>query len=185
MIRTTGRLSRLLAYMTVAGGAALVAACTTHGSAEGIGFREARFNEMSAVRDWRSCRDEAVDLDRQAHDEASPARYLASAKLLEKCEADVGPDAKVTADERMRAYGLAAQNYLKGGDIAKSRETLDRLKQAFPGADFYYANGASFIETMEFLTGTRDRATVGILNASNVDEGFRAELRRAQYWKRN
>lgn len=185
MIRTTGRLSRLLAYIFAAGSAPFLAACVTHGSAEGIGFREARFNEISAVRDWRSCRDEAVDLDRQAHDEASPARYLASAKLLEKCEADVGPDAKVTADERMRAYALGVQNYLKGGDIAKARETLDHLKTAFPGADFYYPNGASFIETMEFLTGIRDRATVGILNASNVDEGFRAELRRAQYWKRN
>ena len=185
MIRTTGRLARLFTYMFAAGGAVALAGCATHGSAEGIGFREARFTEMSAVRDWRSCRGEALDLDRQAHDEASPARYLASAKLLEKCEADVGAAAKVSVDERMRAYALGVQNYLKGGDVPKARETLDHLKSAFPGADFYYANGASFIDTMEFLTGVRDRATVGVLGVSNVDEGFKSELRRAQYWKRN
>lgn len=185
MIRTTSRLARLITYVFAGCGALAVASCTRGGTAEGIGFREARFNEMSTVRDWRSCRDEAAGLDRQAHDEASPARYLASAKLLEKCEADVGPDAKVTADERMRAYALGVQNYLKGGDIPKARETLDHLKTAFPGADFYYANGSSFIDTMEFLTGERDRATVGVLGVSNVDEGFKSELRRAQYWKRN
>jgi hypothetical protein len=187
MIRTSNRLARLTAYILSVGGAVAVAACThPGGSGEGIGFRDARFSEMSAIRDWRTCRDEAIGLDRQAHDEASPARYLASAKLLEKCEADVGPGgAKVSPDERMRAYALGVQNYLKGGDVPQARETLERLKTAFPGADFYYANGASFIDTMEFLTGVRDRTTVGALGISNVDEGFKSELRRAQYWKRN
>ena len=186
MIRISSRLSRLRAYMLAAGGAITVAACTHAGGAgEGIGFREARFTEMSAIRDWRTCRDEAVDLDRQAHDEGSAARYLASAKLLEKCEADVAGGAKVSPDERMRAYALGVQNYIKGGDVPQARETLEKLKTAFPGADFYYANGASFIDTMEFLTGVRDRATVGVLGISNVDEGFKSELRRAQYWKRN
>ena len=185
MKSTSRRLARLVPYIVAGGGLLAVAACSHGGSADGIGFREARFSEMSAVRDWRSCRDEALDLDRQAREEASAARYLASAKLIEKCESDVGAAAKVSGDERMRAYALGVQNYIKGGDVPKARETLDHLKSAFPGADFYYANGSSFIDTMEFLTGVRDRATVGVIGVSNVDEGFKSELRRTQYWTRN
>jgi hypothetical protein len=185
MIRKSNRLVRLTAYVVAAAGALAVAACSYGSPREGIGFRESRFTEMSAMRDWHTCRDEALDLDRQAHDEGSSARYLASAKLLEKCEADVGPDAKVNPDERMRAYALGAQNYFKGGDVSKARENLEHLKSAFPGADLYYPNGASFIDTMEFLTGVRDRSTVGVLGIANVDEGFKSEVRRAQYWKRN
>jgi hypothetical protein len=183
MIKNSSRTLRLL--VSVAGVAAALTACAT-GSSEGIGFREARYSEMSAIQGWRSCRDEALELDRQARDGASPARYLASAQLLEKCESDVGAgSAKVTADERLRAYALSTQNYLKGGDIGKSRETLDKLKQIFPNSDLYFANGASFIDTMEFLTGIRDKTTVGVVGISNVDDEFRSELRRAQYWKRN
>lgn len=186
MIHRFGRRTRLAVCLFAAGGLFALAGCTNPNPAEGIGFREARFNEMTALRDWHTCRDQALDLDHQAHDEASAARYLATAKLLEKCESDVGPEAvKVGSDERMRAYALAVQDYIKGGDVPAARDSLGKLKAAFPGADLYYANGASFIDTMEFLTGIRDRATVGELGVSNVDEGFKSELRRAQYWKRN
>jgi hypothetical protein len=186
MNQSYGRHFRMLLAATALAGA--LAACTTSGPpGEGIGFREARFAEISASRDWHTCRDEAVALDRQAHDEASPARYLAAAKLIEKCESDIGPDAvtRIPADARMHAYALAAQDYLKGGDLPNARERLDRLKAAFPRADLYYANGASFIDTMEFLTGERDRTAVGALGVANVDEEFKSEIRRAQYWKRN
>jgi hypothetical protein len=166
----------------------VVSACTSSdgGMSEGIGFREARFTEITALRDWRACRDEALNLDSQARAEASPAQYLASARLLEKCESQIGAEgAKVPADDRMRAYALCAQNYLKGGDVPKARETLDRLVSAFPGADLYYANGSSFIDTMEFLTGMSDPATSGDLGIANINNDLKSEFRRAQYWKRN
>jgi hypothetical protein len=187
MTRITCRFARLTAHVVVLGGALAVSACvSTGGTSEGIGFREARFAEMSAIRGWQSCRDEALELDRQAREEASGARYLAAARLLETCEANVGPEAaKVPADERMRAYALSAQNYFKGGDVPKARETLENLKDAYPGSDLYYPNGASFIETMEFLTGVRDPAAVGMLGIANIDDGLKSELRRTQYWKRN
>ena len=179
------RFARLAACVLAAGGALAVSGCQRP-AAEGIGFREARFNDMAAITDWRKCRDEAVDLDHQAHDEASSARYLAAARLMEKCESDLGEGAtKVTADERMHAYALGVQDYLKGGDVPKARETLEKLKMAFPGSDLYYGNGASFIDTMDFLTGVRDRATVGVLGVANVDSGFESEMRRDQYWKHN
>lgn len=184
MNQNSRRRARLLVCALVSTSVFALVSCAAH-QGEGIGFREARFNEMSAVRDWQSCRDEAMGLDRQAHDEASSARYLAAAALLEKCESGVSGDAKVSADERVRSYALAVQDYIKGGDIPKARETLSKLKAAFPGSDLYYANGASFISTMEFLVGERDRTAVGVLDITNVDDDFKSEMRRAQYWKRN
>src|SRR4051812_24589582 len=100
MTTISRRALRLSVYAAALGSIFAVAACSLPGGGgEGIGFREARFNEISAIRDWQSCRDEAVNLDRQAREEGSAARYLASARLLEKCESDVGSGAKVTADE--------------------------------------------------------------------------------------
>ena len=186
MTRTSRRTSRLVLSVLAAGGVLALSACMATGSREGIGYREARFNEITAIRGWQSCRDEALELDRQAREEGSSAQYLASAKLIEKCESDVGPEAsKVPADERMRAYALSSQNYLKGGDVPKARESLERLRSAYPGADLYYANGTSFIDTMELLTGVEDRTSQGDLGIANVDSDLKSELRRTQYWKRN
>jgi hypothetical protein len=177
------------AGLLAAAGALTLSACSLYtGGApqEGIGFREARFVEMSAAREWRKCRDEALELDRQARKDGSPARYLASARLIEKCEAEAGPEAaKVAEDERMRAYALAVQNHLKGGDIAKARDGLAKLKAAYPRADLYYADGSSFVDTMEVLLGVKDRSAVGEIVTVNIGEELQAEIRRANYWKRN
>ena len=107
---------------------------TSHIPAEGIGFREARFAEVSALRTYRSCRDDALNLDKMARLETSPARYLASAKLFEKCEANLGQEAKSLAkDERMKAYALAVQNYFKAGNIVKYyKPVIDMKKKLFP-----------------------------------------------------
>ena len=174
----------------LAGGLILaLSACTFTAQtdpAEGIGFREARFAEISAMREYRKCRDDGLELDRQARQEGSAGRYLASARLLETCEANLGPEAKgVAKDERMRAYALTVQNHLKGGDVAKARENLDRFKSAFEGKDLVYADGSSFTETMEILLGLRERSSVGEFSMANVGESLKAELRRVRYWKRN
>ena len=175
------------------GAAALVAlslsACVHQGGdklGEGIGFREARFAEISAMREWRKCRDEGIELDRQAKASQSVQRYLASAKLLEKCESSVGPDASgVDGEARMRAYALTVQNYLKGGDIAKARENLDRFHQSFPNADLYYSDGSSFSETMEILLGTSKENGSTQFSLANVNSGLKAELRRVRHWANN
>ncbi|MBM3952984.1 MAG: hypothetical protein FJ311_16240 [Rhodospirillales bacterium] len=189
MLTTTKSRPSLRAGLLAAVGALTLSACSLYtGGApqEGIGFREARFVEMSAAREWRKCRDEALELDRQARKDISPARYLASARLIEKCEAEAGPEAaKVAEDERMRAYALAVQNHLKGGDIAKAREGLAKLKTAYPRADLYYADGSSFTDTMDILLGIKDRSAIGEIVTVNVGEELQAEIRRAHYWKRN
>ena len=168
---------------------AALSACVTNtasGPREGIGFREARFAEITAMREYRSCRDEALALDAQARKAGSAARYLASARLLEKCEAEVGPEAaNLAAEERMRAYGLGVQNYIRGGDIAAARTNIEAFKAAFPGHDLYYADGSSFLDTMEILVGLREKSAIGQFSTANVNETLKSELRRARYWKNN
>lgn len=166
-----------------------LSACTTTGTtnpSEGIGFREARFEEISAMQQYRACRDDAVALDEQARSTGNTGRYLASARLLEKCEAELGPEAKSLAtEERMRAYALSVQDYLKGGDVAKASETFGKFKQAFPGKDLYYFDGSSFIETMSALLGQKEKSDYGYFAMLNVNETLKGEMRRIEYWKRN
>jgi hypothetical protein len=153
---------------------------------DGIGYREARFAEISAMREYRNCRDGALDLDTKAREEGSAARYLTSARLIEKCEAELGlTTAKVAQDERMHAYALSIQNFFKGGDVAQARQNLEKFKKGFPDKDLYFADGSSFIETMEVLLGLSDRSSIGQFSVANINQALKAELRRIRYWKKN
>ena len=168
--------------------AAALSACTatTSGPRESIGFREARYAEIAAMRSYRQCRDEALTLDSQARKSGSLGRYLASAQLLERCEADLGPNlGKIATEERMRAYAVSIQNYAKAGDIKTARSRLAAFRTAFPGHDLYFADGASFVATMEVLLGMRDRKAVAKFALLNVNDTVKAELRRAYYWQTN
>ena len=153
---------------------------------EGIGFREARFQEISAMREYRQCRDDAVELDTQARTSGNVGRYLASAKLLETCEANLGPEAATVAvDERIRAYALSVQNFLRGGDIEKAAANFEKFQQAFAGKDLYFADGSSFIETMKVLLNQKEPSAYGRFAALNVNDDLKGEMRRVRYWKRN
>lgn len=168
---------------------AVLAACGMKQSLpdfDGITFREDRYQDITAMRTFQSCRDEAVGMDEQARSSGDPARYLASARLLERCESDLGADAStVSADERMRAYGLTVQNYIKGGDAGSARRNLERFKQTFPDKDLYYPDGSSFRETMEVLLGHRDPKDFGQYATINVSSALKDEMRRLEYWKHN
>lgn len=167
----------------------VLAACngvTAPPPAEGIGFRQARHDQLAAVEGYRACRDEALLLDRKARSDDATARYLASARVLERCEAELGSHAAaVPVDERMRVVALTVQNRLKGGDVAAARAALDRFRQAFPGQDLYYVDGSSFSETMDLLLGMAEPAATGRFAVANVGATAKAELRRLTYWKRH
>ena len=169
----------------------VLGACSMNGMGSpgpdtGIGFREARFTEIAAMREYRSCRDEALALDTQARSTGSQAQYLQSAKLIAKCDTALGPEmAGVAVEERMRAYALGVQNRLKGGDVAGARAGLETFRSAYSGHDLYYPDGTSFTETMELVLGLRDRTAVGQFSIANVNGDLKAELRRARYWKRH
>lgn len=180
----TARFARIATVTTVALLGLSACQTMTLPQAEGIGFREARFAEVSAVREWRSCRDDALALDSQARSQGSQAKYLASAKLLSSCEADIGPEAASKAqDERMRAYALSVQNFLKGGDITNARQNLESFKKHFAGQDLYLADGSSFVQSMDILLGLKERSSVGTLAMTNVSDELKSELRRANYWQ--
>lgn len=153
---------------------------------EGIGFREARFEKLTAMRDYRQCRDEALELDRQAHASGEPGRYRASAELIEHCESGLGPEAiEVASDERMHAYALAVQDYVKAGEVERAGQTLERFKKTFTGKDLYYADGSSFIETMEILVGKKDDSALAPYAYLNVNAPLKNEMRRIRYWEKN
>lgn len=179
---------RLFPFVALLPLAVALSACVTYPAPprEGIAYREARFAEIAALRRYRECRDEALMLDRQAREAGNPARYLASARLLQRCESDLGAGAAgLAAEERMRAYALAVQNHLKGGDVAAARDGLQRLRAAFPGEDLYYADGSSFTETMDLLLGLGGPGATGALSLANVGADVKAELRRAAYWRQH
>lgn len=165
-----------------------LSACVTDAPSfgEGIGFREARYNEISAMREYRDCRDHALELDREAQQKHDNAKFLASARMIEKCEAQLGPDvADVAVDERMRGYALTVQNYLKGGDVEQARQNLDKFSSTFQGQDLYFADGSSFIDTMEVLLGKRGDGSLGRYSDANVNKELKSEMRRVRYWERN
>jgi len=187
VFKTAGRRGARLAMMGA--GLALLAACQTTGAApqsEGIGYREARFAEVQAMEDYRACLADAQMLDGQARTARDRAKYLASARLIERCEAELGPAAaQVAVEERMRGYGLAVQNYLKAGDVAKARSALRTFESAFPGKDLYYADGSSFIETMHALTGRAEDEDFGRFSMLNVSPSLKDEMRRVSHWSKN
>ncbi|MDA1323144.1 MAG: hypothetical protein O3C34_00220 [Proteobacteria bacterium] len=163
-----------------------LSACTSdvNGPLEGIGYREARFEQISIMRDYRACRDQGVELDRQARSSGTSGTYLASAQVLEKCETGLGPDAAgIARDERMRAYALSVQNFFKGGNVEKARDNFGKFKNRFADYDFYYPDGTSFVTTMEALLGQRERWTFGEFSALNINDGLKSEMRRVLYWK--
>ena len=178
-----------LVTMTVSAAAALLlSACAMGGPdlSEVIGFREARFDAIGAMREYRNCRDDAMDLDAQARKSGDPGRYIASARILEKCESGLPREAsEVGRDERVRSYALSVQNYLKGGNVENARANLESFKEAFPDVDLYYPDGSSFIETMEALLGQKDLRSFGRLAVLNVNSELKGEFRRIRHWKRN
>ena len=149
----------------------------------GVGYQQARFAEVSAMNNFRSCRDQALAMDAQARSNASTAQYLASANLLSKCEGEVGPEiAHLGKNERIHAYALSVVNYVKGGDVATAATNLNNFKQAFPNQDLYFADGSSFIETFEVLTGQHNGEPIGMLSALNISRDLKREMNRKQHW---
>ena len=168
---------------------AFLGACqtlSTGNAVEGIGFRQERFQEISAMQTYRACVDDAVKLDAEARTQGNPGGYIASARLIEKCESELGPEAATVAqEERMRAYGLSVLNYLKAGDVQSSRANLETFKRTFAGHDLYLANGASFTDTMDLLTGGKSVPSPYEVSLLNVNRNVKTELQRVRFWKHN
>ena len=179
--------------LRVVGAAGLMfalAACQTGGGSgfaeEGIGYREARFAEITALRGYRSCAEEAQALDVKARETRSPARYLASARLIERCETELGMGgAGLAPEERMRNYALAVHNYVRGGDLKRARETFERFQTAFPKQDLYYTDGSSFVDTTRALLGQANDQEMARFSMLNISSALKAEMNRISHWRNN
>lgn len=175
---------RRTVIVVLALGALAGCASDVNDALEGIGYREARFEQLASMREYRACRDQGMELDRQARNSGASGTYLASARVLAKCETGLGPaGAGIPREERMRAYALSVQNYFKGGDVEQARDNFGRFRKQFAGYDFYYPDGTSFVTTMEALLGQRERWTFGEFSALNINDGLKSEMRRVLYWK--
>ncbi|MBH67128.1 MAG: hypothetical protein CMM58_02125 [Rhodospirillaceae bacterium] len=155
-------------------------------TAEGIGYRQARFSEMMVMKSWRDCRDEALVLDKSARSSGLPSRYLASAKALQSCEAAAGPEiVNLNLEERMRAIAVVSLNFLKGGDVERARTSYESFQQHFGGRDLRFPDGSSYLETIAVLLDMTDSTAAGELSTANVNATLKSELRRARYWERH
>ena len=149
-------------------------------NSDNIQHSQARFAAVSQTNEFRACVNDGLNLDKQAQQTGSAAQYLASAKLLEKCETAMqGNDSAIEA-ERMRALALSVQNYIKGGDVAKAASQLAYYKSQFSGKDLYFADGSAFSETMSLLIGEQE-----LLANANVSQSVKSEESRIRYWEVN
>jgi hypothetical protein len=165
--------------------AGLAGCVTDKPSDEGIGYRQARFDQIQAMRDYQACTDQGVELDRQARTSGEPGRYLAAARVLEGCETKLGEAAEtVDVEDRMRSFGLSIHARIKGGDLDTARKGLDSFLESFRGRDLYFDDGTSFIETTRALLSAGGENTRGPRATANISTGLGDELRRIAMWRR-
>ena len=159
----------------------------TTGSNEGIGFRQQRFQEIEAMRDYRSCVEDALKIAEQVKTSGQTGGYRTSAQILERCESNLGGGAvQLAQEERMRNYALAITNYVKAGEVRKAREKLEVYRKTFDGYDLYLPNGYSFIDSMTVLTAKHDESfSIEGIPMMNISSTLRAEIQRVRFWKHN
>ncbi len=164
-----------------------VSACNMNGATnpmETAQFRQSRYEEMLKIQNFQACRNEALELDSHARTRASTGAYLTSARVLEKCNTDLGTDVDgVARDERMRLSALATLNYFRGGDIEQARRNFEGFKSAYPDRDLYFASGTSFLATSEALLGRVEPYSYGEFASLNVNDRVKSEMRRINHWK--
>jgi len=178
---TTGGRLLLILGCSLAVGGCLGQTATPDG--EGIDYRRARHAQLSAIRDYRACRDHGLELDRAAAPRQQ-GRSLAVARILEGCERDLGTHAGVvSAEERMQALAVAVLARLRGGDPEGAAAALARMRDGFPDRDLYFADGSSFRDSVEaVLQSGRSGATSSTV-AANLSAPLAAELRRLEEWR--
>ncbi len=181
LFRQASRLSVLAVGLLALGACVIDQTPPTTSTTE---YRMDRFNDLAVMRDFRACKQEGFALDKQAQSSGTRGAYLTSARVLAGCEAKIGPaQVGIGVEERMLAYGVSIQNYIKGGDRVSAREKLKNFNTKFAGRDFYYPDGTSYVRTMETLLGTKDDISYGEFSALNVNRKLKSEMRRLQYWK--
>jgi hypothetical protein len=171
----------------IAGLAVTLGACLTNAPEDptaGLSFRADRFAQMEQLGSYQTCHDEAMMLDASARQRGSASAYLTSAKVMADCDrmlAEAGD--LVAGEERMRLSALSIINYIRGGDVDQARVGLDGFKRSHPDQDLYFADGSSFIASVEALLGRTETMQYGAFSTLNVNAELKRELRRMHHWK--
>ena len=127
------------------------------------------------------CRDEIVAMDRSAAQNSSLAQYLASANAIGGCLNTVATSHSfITQQQMMQLQALAVLNFLKGGDIGRSRNELASFKRDYHGRDLYFADKSSFIDTFDLLLNDSGQGANQV--SLNVNKTLLDEFKRKQYW---
>ena len=162
-------------------------ACNMNGKTNPVDtaeFRQSRYEQVLKVQDFESCRAEALELDSQARTRASTGAYLTSARVMEKCNSDLGTAAVgIDQEQRMRLSALSTLNYFRGGDIELARRGFENFKASYPGHDLYLTAGTSFLATGEALLGRKKPYSYGEFATLNVNQTLKSEIRRINHWK--
>lgn len=164
-----------------------VAACNMNGASNPIDtaeFRQSRYQQVLKIQDFEACREEGLKLDSQARTRGSTGAYLTSARVLEKCNVDLGSASDgVAQDERMRLAALATMNYFRGGDVEQARRGFENFRATYPGHDLYFSGGESFLATGDALLGRSAPFSYGEFATLNVSQVVKSEIRRINHWK--
>ncbi|MGB0682355.1 MAG: hypothetical protein ACPGOV_06590 [Magnetovibrionaceae bacterium] len=151
---------------------------------DGLEFREARYQEMMRLNAFEACREQGLELDRQARARGSAGAFLASAEVLAGCSGELSAAAPQGEEaEVMRTEALAITNYIRGGDVARARALFDGFRESYPDHDLYFADGSSFIATTEALLGRSEPRSFGSFAALNVNKVIKHEMRRLHRWQ--
>lgn len=149
------------------------------------------------------CKHDALELDKSAREQKSPAQYAASAKTIDLClvEVDEQRDA-ISVEQRMQIHALMVLNYFKAGDIKKARLQLHAFELSYPGRDLYFQDYTSFIDSFRVLLDypnvrerniVKSRAAEGRISnyaayshsrdLLNINPDLASEIARYRYWQ--
>ena len=84
----------------------------------------------------------------------------------------------------MRTYALAIQNHLKSGDPRAAKQSLAKFQSAFKGRDLIFADGGSFLESMETVLAAAHPEDTKDMERRDIGRTIRVEVRRLQRWHR-
>ncbi len=127
-----------------------------------------------------SCQQNVTRMDASLANTAQPAQYATMAKMLEQCWQGVPlsnyhPDAQLGMQLMASSFLYAIQ----AGDSEKALNVLTQFETSFNGADLYFADYTSFIDTANALLGMAQPSNLSNLN---INADLRQELERQSYW---
>ena len=108
--------------------------------------------------------------------------YIATAENAEICLQDINFSSTHPDNQQaMQLQALAVNSFVKAGDMASAKSSLDTFRQKFPLQDLVYQDFTSFVDTATALLEHRNLSHHQLARL-NINPTLRAELQRQQRW---